>query len=90
MNADKSIFGFDPIIGCPFDDSEMQMVEEWRGFRVGMQVAFRKLPMHIFQGEVVAIGQNAKYLNGTSFTAFAVKIENVIHFTTHREVHHIV
>lgn len=90
MVADKSIFGFDPAIGGPFDDSEMKMVEEWRGFKVGMQVGVNIFPKNDAHGKIVAVGEDAKYLNGKRFTAFAVEIDEVTLIATHKEIYHIV
>lgn len=89
MVADKSIFAFDPILGCPFDDDEMKMVEEWRGFKTGMQAGFRKCSTVEFCGTVVAIGEGAKYFDGVPFVAFAIEVDGRTHFTTHKEVYHI-
>ena len=93
---DKSIFGYDPIIGCPFDDSEMKMVEKWKGFSVGDTIEF-KGPSELgtrhhpwIQGKIIAIGVNAKYLNGAPFIAFAVQVEKSVRFITQHNIHHIV
>lgn len=92
---DKSIFGYDPIIGCPFDDSEMKMVESWKGFVIGSKVEFRgpnklgTVEFPLVQGEIIAIGENAKYLNGAPFIAFAVRVENGVCFKTHRDIWHV-
>jgi hypothetical protein len=92
---DKNVFGYDPIIGCPFDDSAMAMVESWKGFTVGTVVEFRgqnklgTMAQPLVQGEIIAIGENAKYLNGDPFTAFMIRTGNTVHFKTHREIWHV-
>lgn len=81
-----AIFGYDPLLGCPFDDSEMKIVEESNGFRLGSWVTFRG-PNHLgtmvfptIRGRIIAIGENAKYLNGDPFTALAVQVGSGIYF----------
>lgn len=82
----KAIFAFDPIIGCPFDDSELVMVETHDGRSVGERVTFKgpnKLGTRVHPiktGKIVAIGANAKYGDGQSFTAFAVQSAGGIRF----------
>lgn len=80
------IFGYDPLIGCPFDDSEMMMVEHVTVYMVGGRVSFRG-PYHIgtmifptIRGRIIAIGENAKFWNGDSFTALAVQVGSDIYF----------
>ena len=94
---DKSIFGYDPDIGCPFDDSEMEMVESWKGFSVGDTVEFRQDPDYMgtcynpwIRGIVIAIGVNAKFLDGDPFVAFSLRVEGNLLFKTHRDIHHVV
>ena len=95
MNMNKSIFSCDPILGCPFDDSEVRMVENWNGFNIGNTVEFQGVN-HIgatsewIKGKIIAIGENAKYLNGGQFVAFAIKVDDVIHLTTHHRVLHVI
>lgn len=92
---DKRIFQFDPLIGCPFDDSEMKMVNSWGGFFVGDQVKFScppkpgARPRYRIQGKVVAIGDNAKFLDGDPFTAFAVRVGKRVYIKTHHDVYHV-
>lgn len=88
-NAGKHFFESHPFIGCPFDASGMRMVEEWRGFKVGMQAEFSGLGSSQNRGTIVAIGENAKYLDGAVFTAFAVQVGQRIHIKTHREIWHV-
>lgn len=89
MKAITSIFGFDLAIGCPFDDSQMELVEEWNGFKVGMKVGIPKFPCGILRGEIIAIGDKAKYLKGEPFVAFAVKTVDTIYFKRDGEIVHI-
>lgn len=89
MKVGTSIFGFDPAIGCPFDDSEMKMVEEWRGFKIGMQVDFSPIHRQQLRGEIISIGENAKHFDGTPFVAFAIKASDGIHCQTHRGIFHV-
>lgn len=81
-----AIFGYDPLIGCPFDDSEMRMVDMSGKFKVGNRVTFRG-PNHlgtmifpIVRGRVIAIGENAKFLNGEPFIALAIQVGASIYF----------
>lgn len=92
----KSIFGYDPIIGCPFDDSALEMVDNWRGFSIGDTVEFLghnelgTTHHPLIRGEVIAIGENAKYWDGEPFVAFAVRVKGSICFKTHRDIHHVI
>ena len=87
-----AIFGYDPIIGCPFDDSVMKIVEEVGPYKVGKRVTFRgpnKLGTMVFptiRGRIIAIGDNAKYLNGEPFTALAVQVGSRICFKHGKDV----
>ncbi len=87
----KSIF-HQPIIGCPFDDSDMTMVNAEGGISLGQCVSFlgpNKLGTMIFpriRGKVIAIGKNAKYLNGDPFTALIIHAGRKVFFKTAREV----
>jgi hypothetical protein len=87
----KAVFAFDPIIGCPFDDSELVMVERHDGRSVGERVSFKgpnKLGTRVHpvrSGKIVAIGANAKYADGKRFTAFAVQSAGGIRLMTEKE-----
>lgn len=87
-----AIFGYDPIIGCPFDDSEMKMVESHENFTIGTKVCFRgpnKLGTMDFprvKGKIIAIGENAKYSNGEPFTVLAIQVGSKIFFKHGGEV----
>lgn len=87
-----SIFGYDPLIGCPFDDAEMVMVKEDSGFKIGAWVTFRgpnRIWTTIFptiRGRIIAIGKNAKYLNGEPFTALAIQVGSGIYFKTNHDI----
>jgi hypothetical protein len=87
----KAVFAFDPFIGCPFDDSELVMVENHDSRSVGERVKFKgpnKLGTRVHpikNGKIVAIGANAKYLNGERFTAFAVQSAGGIRFMTEKD-----
>jgi hypothetical protein len=86
------IFNYDPLLGCPFDPSAMRMVESASGFSLGDKVSFRglnKVGTMIFptvKGRIIAIGENAKYHNGDSFTAIAVQVGRSVFFKTAKEV----
>ncbi|MDB5260222.1 MAG: hypothetical protein JWN37_453 [Candidatus Nomurabacteria bacterium] len=81
-----AIFSTDPIIGCPFDPSEMEMVEiGGNGQRVGEWLYFRDTKRgsteeRTKRGRILAIGRNAKFLSralnskGLRFTAYAVQM----------------
>lgn len=89
---EKQVFAGDPFIGCPFDDSKMQMVESWKGLSLGDLVEFEGLNdrgIVWLQGEIIAIGENARYLNGCPFVAFAIRVGTSTYLKTHREVHHV-
>ncbi|MFA5997049.1 MAG: hypothetical protein WC791_01015 [Candidatus Paceibacterota bacterium] len=88
MKEGMSFFGFDPVIGCPFDDSEMKQVEEWRGFKVGAQVDILTREHSTLRGEILTIGENGKFFDGKPFVAFAVKTNEGIKFRTHQEILH--
>ena len=88
----KAIFGYDPLIGCPFDDSEMKLVEESGGLKVGGKVQFRGLNkigtmnFPTVRGRILTIGDNAKYLNGDAFVALAIQVGSTIHFKTATDI----
>lgn len=94
-DMDKNIFAYDPLIGCPFDDSEMQMVESWKGFSVGTMVEFLGpndigTTRHLrIRGIISAIGENAKYFDGKPFVAFAIQVKDGIYFKTHQDIYHV-
>ncbi len=77
---DKSIFRTDLFIGCPFDDSEMELVESHGNLKLGCSHTFTHADNEL-TGEVVAIGKNAKYLDGTPFTALIILV-NGYHYQT--------
>ena len=80
-----AIFGYDPVIGCPFDDTEMKIVEEVGAYKVGGRVPFRgrnqlgTMEFPAVRGRIIAIGDNAKYGNGEPFTALAVQVGSGVH-----------
>ncbi len=77
----KEIFDIDPFIGCPFDNSEMEIVTEFGDLKVGATYSF----VHNKEektGEIFAIGKNAKYLDGTPFTALIVRCNGYGYFTS--------
>lgn len=92
---EKKIFDFDPFIGCPFDRSEMTMVQSHGQISVGKMATFRGPniigTMHHPQvkGEVIAIGENAKYCNGQPFVAFAIRVGNTVHLKSDDEVQQV-
>lgn len=80
-----AIFGYDPIIGCPFDNSAMNIVDEVGAYKVGRRVTFRgpnklgTMEFPTIRGKIIAIGNNAKYLNGKPFVALAVQVGSGIY-----------
>ncbi len=93
VSPEMDIFSTDPFIGAPFDISEMNTVEKWKGFCLGDTVEFNighSKPGDIhnrwIQGEIIAIGENAKYTNGDLFVAIAVQVGQKVYLKTHREV----
>lgn len=86
-----AIFGYDPLIGCPFDDSEMEMVEASGTCRVGERYAFLgpnrlgTMEFPVVRGRIIAVGHNAKYLNGDRFTALAIQVGASIVFKSRSE-----
>ncbi len=88
----KAIFGYDPIIGCPFDDADMRLVEAEGALRLGERVTFKgpnklgTMTFPIRHGRIIAIGAQAKYLNGDPFTALAVQVGSGVFFKTAKEV----
>ncbi len=86
-----AIFGFDPIIGCPFDDSEMEMVESDGRRKIGDHYFFLgpnrlgTMEFPVVRGRIIAIGEGAKYLNGECFTALAIQVGASIVFKSRQE-----
>jgi hypothetical protein len=85
LTVDKTAFNADPFIGCPFDSSDIELVQDGRGLSVGQQVEFQT-PSGWKLGTVAFIGANAKYCDGTSFTAFVVRRRGVNHLRIQDEV----
>ena len=92
---DKRVFVSDPLIGCPFDDSEMRMVQNYKEFSVGNTVEFQG-PNELgtthrpwIRGKIIAIGKNAKLWNGDPFVAFAVQVGENVYIKTHRDIRRI-
>lgn len=77
---DKGIFNTDTFLDCPFDNSELILIENHGDFSIGDKVQFYGLnkigstEKEIHTGTIFAIGENAKYLDGTYFTAVIVKV----------------
>lgn len=68
----RDIFETDPFIQCPFDSSELKVVESHDGVSVGDHVTFlmEKGPEAC---TIKHIGKKAKYCNGDYFTALLVQ-----------------
>lgn len=79
-----------------FDDSEVEMVQVWEAFTVGQKVEFQDLSKRPrmdrpwVQGEIVAIGDNAKLFNGDPVVIFAIWVGDVIHLKTDSDIRHVV
>lgn len=78
-------FYFDPFIGCPFDTSELTLVDEVDGYKRKQSVILNKLGTDI-PGTLYAIGVNAKYLDGNKFTAVIIKVDTQYHLATIAEI----
>ncbi len=92
MTANAQVFNADPFIGCPFDSSDMQLVETHGRHSVGGPAKFEGLNdigtrnHPVLEGEILAIGENAKYLDGQPFTAFAIKVDDRVYFKTESDL----
>jgi hypothetical protein len=78
-------FDFDPFLGCPFDRSEMRIVRSADGFAVGDRVEFEH-GKNALPGTIVALGENAMYGDGSSFTAVLIRRGEAFVVKTHKEV----
>lgn len=82
----KCAFGYDPLIGCPFDDSEMRVVPQSGEYRLRDMVSFLgrnksgTSDKPVIRGKIVAIGENAKYLNGDAFTILAIQVGGNVYY----------
>lgn len=66
---------FDPIIGSPFDSTELRDVQSSGGLEVGQSVEFPHVT-ETFSGKVIYIGENAKHWDGATHTALLIQRED--------------
>lgn len=75
----KDVFKSDPFLGFTFDASELVRVNNYEGYTVGDKVSFLGLckigstEREVITGELIAIGINAKYADGTKFVAVIIE-----------------
>ena len=85
--ASKRAFNTDPFIGCPFDSSELKLVESAEGISIGQRVSFRDIGEVRLFGVVQAIGAGAKYGDGTTFTAVLINSGDTIFLKTTDDIY---
>ena len=89
LNERKKLFKTDPFLGCPFDDKEMIIVEEYDGLKMKEKVKFQTLGKMgpIFEGEIIAVGALAKYCEVVGyFTAFIIKVGEEVYLCKTKDI----